>query len=170
MIGKILAEHWGWTEKLGGTQNATVHITTEVKDSKLQQLKKDIQACNTIAQVDVVIKEHGLSNIEGLPEHIKGLYEKGEIDKLNIGDVNKFALNQRYTDIANQVHGITGVMNAIDEYNDTLIENEDHTFKASDGTKKLNETGLCQSNSYLRKYLNEYVPNVPPNSHVSIGT
>lgn len=118
MIGKILAERWGWTEKLGGAQNAVVHITTEVENSKLIQLKKDIQDCNTTAQVDVVIKEHGLSNIKGLPEHIKGLYGKGEIDKLNIGDVNKFTINQRYNDIADQAHGFKGVKKAINSYNE----------------------------------------------------
>lgn len=152
MIGKILADHWGLTEKLDGTQNETINITTKVEDSKLQQLKKDIKKCNTTAQVDVVIKEHGLSNIEGLPEHIKGLYKKGEIDKLDIEDVNKFTVSQRYNDIADQAHGIIGVKKAIDEYKDSLIKYEDGTTRASEDTKKLCEA-ISQSSSSLGTYL-----------------
>lgn len=152
MIGKILADRWGWTKKLGGTENEIVHITTEVKDEKVKQLKKDIRDCNTTAQVDVVIKEHGLSNIKGLPEHIKEVYEKGEIDKLKTSDVNKFALNQRYNDIADQAHGIIGVKKAINEYNESLIRYEDNTTEASEGTTKLCGA-ISQSNSSLGKYL-----------------
>lgn len=127
MIGKILADRWGWTKKLGGTENEIVHITTEVKDEKVKQLKKDIRDCNTTAQVDVVIKEHGLSNIKGLPEHIKEVYEKGEIDKLKLSDVNKFTITQRYNDIADQAHGFTGVKKTIKEYKNT----EKYTYKTN---------------------------------------
>lgn len=145
MIGKILADHWGWTEKLGGTQNETINITTNVEDSKLKQLKKDIKNCNTTAQVDVVIKEHGLSNIKGLPEHIKGLYKNGKIDKLDIGDVNKFTVSQRYNDIADQAHGFTGVKTAIDEYNKGIKDGSVNTIKFSEV--------ISQSNSSLGAYL-----------------
>lgn len=152
MIGKILDDRWDWTEKIGGTKNETVKITTKVKFKELQQLKEAIRDCNTTAQVDVVIKEHGLSDIEGLPEHIKKLYEKGEIDNLETDDVNKFVNDQNYKNIANQAHGYKGVKAAIDEYNESIIKNQDGTTKASDGTKRLSEA-ILQGNSSLGKYL-----------------
>ena len=152
MIGKILDDRWDWTEKIGGTKNETVKITTKVKFKELQQLKEAIRDCNTTAQVDVVIKEHGLSDIEGLPEHIKKLYEKGEIDNLETDDVNKFVNDQNYKNIANQANGYKGVKAAIDEYNESLIKNQDGTTKASDGTKRLSEA-ILQGNSSLGKYL-----------------
>lgn len=145
MIGKILADRWGWTAKLGGVEKETVHITTKVEQGELDNLIRDIKKCNTTAQVDVVIKEHGLSNIKGLPEHIKEVYEKGEIDKLQLSDVNKFALNQRYRDIADQAHGFTGVNVAIKEYNDGIK-------KGTLDTTKFAET-ISQSNSSLGNYL-----------------
>ena len=141
MIGKILADRWGWTEKLGGTQ--TVKVATKVEKSEVIQLKKDIKDCNTTTQVDVVIKQHGLSDIKGLPEHIKELYENGKIKDLKISDVNKFAINQRYTDIANQAHGFTGVNAAIKEYNKLTDE----------GSKTKFAETISQSNSSLGKYL-----------------
>lgn len=153
MIGKTLADRLGWTEKLGGTKNDAVNITTKIERTELDDLILDIKKCNTTAQVDVAIKEHGLSDIEELPEHIKELYEKGDIDKLNTGEINKFITNQqKYKNIADQAHGFLGVKKAIDEYNAELIECDDGTTKASDGTRKLTKA-ISQSNSSLGKYL-----------------
>ncbi len=155
MIGKTLADRLGWTEKLGGTKNDAVNITTKIERTELDDLILDIKKCNTTAQVDVAIKEHGLSDIEELPEHIKKLYEKSDIDKLKTGNVNKFITNQQnYKNIADQAHGFLGVKKAIDEYNAELIECDDGTTKASDGTKKLTKA-ISQSNSSLGKYLTE---------------
>lgn len=148
MIGKILADLWGWTKALGGTENAVGNITTK----ELRQLKQGIKSCNTTAEVDVVINERGLSNVKGLPTHIKELYEKGKIKKLTSGDVNKFIIAQNNQNIANQAHGILGIRNAINAYNESLTKNEDGTRMASEGTNKLN-SAISQSNSSLGNYL-----------------
>ncbi len=152
MIGKILADRWSWTEKLGGTKNATVKITTEVAKEELDKLKQVIQDCNTTAQVDVVIKKHGLSDIEGLPEHIKELYEKGEIGKLKTGDINGFIQTQNYQNIADAAHGYSGVKQAIDAYNESLQTNTDGTVTATANTEEL-VTAIGSANSSLGKYL-----------------
>lgn len=104
-------------DKLGMAENVKIEPIIKINSTKIDELKEAIQKCNTTAQVDVIIKEHGLDNIEGLPEHIKELYEKGEINSLERSDVNNLINQHNYKTIANQAHGLSGVNNAIKEYN-----------------------------------------------------
>ncbi len=145
MIGTTLLDKFEVTDKLGGAQNKTINIATEIDNKELWQLKEAIQKCNTTAQVDIVIKEHGLDNIEGLPEHIKELYEKGEISNLKASNVNNLINQQNYKNIAQQAQGIKGVKQAIDFYNDGI---KNGTLNVED----FNDT-MTQSNSSLGKYL-----------------
>lgn len=116
-----------------------------MNDRELNKLKQNIQDCNTTAQVDVVIKEHGLSDIEGLPQHIKELYKKGEISNLKGSDVNNFINQQNYKNIAEQAHGFLGVKKAIDEYKKGLKETDFDIGKFIEAIK--------QSNSSLGEFL-----------------
>lgn len=144
MIGKIIADGTGFTKLLGGTINAeTVHITTEVNNKQLTKLKEDILKCNTTVEIDTVVKDQGLDKIEGLSAYLKELYSTGNLKNLNINDVNKFAINQRYNDIANQANGFKGVNAAIKEYN---------ALTDTASKSKLAET-INTTNTSLGKYL-----------------
>lgn len=146
LIGKIIADGTGLTKLLGGTTNAeTVHITTEVNDEQLMELNKEILKCNTTVEIDTVVKDQGLDKIEGLSAYLKELYSTGNLKNLSIDDVNKFAINQRYNDIANAAHGFKGVKQAIDEYNKGIEEGTLNTDKFV--------STISSSNTNLGKYL-----------------
>lgn len=143
MIGKTSLDKIEVTEKPSSTKNETFNIITKISDKELQQLKKNIQDCNTTAQVDVIIKEHGLDNIENLPEHIKELYKNGEINNLERTDVNNLINQQNYKTIADQAHGLSGVNKAINEYNKLSDKSSRSKFAEA----------MSQSNASLGDYL-----------------
>lgn len=145
MIGKILADRLGWTDKLGGTENAKIGTIDPKTHEDIEKLQNDIKKCNTTIEIDAVIKKHGLQEVENFSEHIKKLQAQGNIDKLDKNKVNNLIQTQNYKNIADQAHGFLGVKKAIDKYNNGIKD-------GSLNTEKFNET-ISQSNSSLGKYL-----------------
>lgn len=147
LIGKTILDSIGWTEKLGGVIQPKIEPILEIDNLKdFWLFKADIEALEKDpVQIDLYLKEHGLDKVKGLKDYILN-------NDIKQSSVNNLIQTQNYKNIADQAHGFLGVKKAIDEYNDSLIKNEDGTTKASDGTKKLSET-ISQSNSSLGKYL-----------------
>lgn len=162
LIGKNIADNIGLTEFLGGATYAeTVHITTKINKEQLTELYKEIRKCNTTVQIDTVVREQGLDKIAGLSEYLKELYSTGNLYKLNINGVNKFAISQRYVDIAEQAKGFTGVNTAINEYNNLTEESEKlkfaETIKASNSSLGQYLIGLKCGTASLKEYAGSLV-------------
>lgn len=160
MIGKIIADFSGLTEKLDGQKNGTfdkikpIKLDTEVNTDKWEKFKQEVKAADgdeikiKAAIDDSELKQ--LKNLDGLYDYAVNQSSAGK--DVDLGSVNNLIQNQNYKNIADQAHGILGVKKAIDAYNESLIKNEDGTTKASDGTKKLN-SAISQSNSSFGNYL-----------------
>ena len=137
-LGKALLDYIGVTEKLGGTKDYSLDITTKVDKTAFDALKAEIQACNTTVEIDTVIKEHKLENIEGLSEHIKELYKKGNLNQVTPDSINSFIQNQNYSNIADVAHGFNGVNTAIKEYNKVVLNSTQDTDKFINAISKSN--------------------------------
>lgn len=148
MIGKTLLDKSGITKFFGGEINVKdiKPLPIYVDDTSWENFKSEIDRLEKDpVQVDLYLKTHGLDKVEGLRDYILN-------NDIKQSSVNNLIQTQNYKNIADQAHGFLGVKKAIDEYNKSLIVNEDNTTTASDGTKELNKT-ISQSNSSLGKYL-----------------
>ena len=144
MIGKILLDKLEGIKKNSETGNPKIKPIIEVNDKKIKELRKKLQDCNSTVKIDTVIDESEFAKVEGLSAHIKELYEKGAINKLNAkNDVAPFVQNQYYTDIANQAHGFKGVNEAIQKYNKLT----------DDASKSKLVDTIAKSNASLGEYL-----------------
>ena len=160
MIGKIIADFSGLTEKWGGEKNGGFDEIKQIKTNigvnrtEWEKFKQEVKAADgdeikiKAAIDDSELKQ--LKNLDGLYDYAVNQSSAGK--DVDLGSVNNLIQTQNYKNIADQAHGILGVNKAIDAYNESLIKNEDGTTKASDGTKKLN-SAISQSNSSFGNYL-----------------
>ena len=140
MLGRIAADAWGWTEKLGGEKNQVVKIRTEVDDEEVDALQAEIAKLDgDEVRIRAVVDKSSLRDIDGLADYAVSQSKNGK--SISFEGVNQ--LNNDY--IAKQAHGFAGVNTAIEEYNRLKTES---TEKAN----KFAET-IGKSNANLEKYL-----------------
>lgn len=156
MIGKIIADWRGWTEKLGGEKNEKFDPIKEIKTSVSVQkdswdnFQAEVKAAegNEIkikAAIDDT-KLQQLKNLDGLYDYAVKQSQNGK--DVDLGDVNNLIQTQNYQNIASQAHGFSGVNNAIEEYKNSLKKCDDGTTEATANTQKFIDI-LSTSNSTL---------------------
>lgn len=149
MIGKIIADASGFTEKLGGKKNGKFEEIHEikVKDYEWEKFKQEVKVADgdeikiKAAIDDSELKQ--LKNLDGLYDYALNQSKAGK--DVDLGSVNNLIQTQNYKNIADQAHGYLGVKKAIKEYNDGI---KNGTLN----TEKFTET-ISQSNPSLGKYL-----------------
>lgn len=140
------------TKKLGGQRKDRFEelnpITKEVKIdwNEWKKFKQEVKAADgDTIKIKVAIDDSELQDLK----RIDGLYdyavEQSKLGKdVDLGSINALIQTQNYKNIAEQAHGILGVKQAIDKYNEG-IEKEDFD------TEKFIEA-ITSSNSALGKY------------------
>lgn len=140
MLGKIAADAWGWTEKLGGEKNQVVKIRTEVDKDEVKDLEKEIAKLDgDEVRIRAAVDKSSLRDIDGLADYAVSQSKNGK--SISFEGVNQ--LNNDY--IAKQAHGYAGVNAAIKEYNNLKKD-------SIDKANKFAET-IGKSNANLGKYL-----------------
>ena len=119
-IGKILADNWGITDKLGGTKNFTeVEKLATLSKDKIFELSNAIKnAKGDTIQLQKVLTETfedgKYSKVNGLEEYIK------KNDVLKRESINELITKQNYENIAKQSFSFQGINANIKEYNSLL--------------------------------------------------
>lgn len=151
MIGKIIADFSGLTEKWGGEKNGgfdeikPIKLDTEVNTDKWDKFKQEVKAANgDTVKIKAAIDNSELKqlkNLDGLYDY--AVKQSSAVKDVDLDSVNNLIQAQNYKNIANQAHGTLGVNAAIKEYN-----------KLTDAASKnkLAET-INSTNSSLGKYL-----------------
>ena len=119
MIGKILADNWGITDKLGGTKNFKEVEKLSTLDFKFKELENTIaNAKGDTIQLQKVLTETfedgKYSKVNGLEEYIK---KNKTLDK---DSINELITKQNYENIAKQSFSFQGINANIKEYNSLL--------------------------------------------------
>ena len=153
MIGKIIADFSGLTEKWGGEKNGGFDEIKQIKTNigvnrtEWEKFKQEVKAADgdeikiKAAIDDSELKQ--LKNLDGLYDYAVNQSSAGK--DVDLGSVNNLIQTQNYKTIADQAHGFLGVKKAIDKYNNGIKD-------GSLNTEKFNET-ISQSNSSLGNYL-----------------
>ena len=153
MIGKIIADFSGLTEKWGGEKNGGFDEIKQIKTNigvnrtEWEKFKQEVKAADgdeikiKAAIDDSELKQ--LKNLDGLYDYAVNQSSAGK--DVDLGSVNNLIQTQNYKTIADQAHGFLGVKKAIDSYNEGI---KNGTLDVA----KFNET-ISQSNSSLGKYL-----------------
>ena len=119
-IGKILADNWGITDKLGGTKNFTeVEKLATLSIDKIFELSNAIKnAKGDTIQLQKVLTETfedgKYSKVNGLEGYIK------KNDVLKRESINELITKQNYENIAKQSFSFQGINANIKEYNNLL--------------------------------------------------
>lgn len=119
-IGKILADNWGITDKLGGTKNFTeIEKLATLSKDKIFELSNAIKnAKGDTIQLQKVLTETfedgKYSKVNGLEEYIK------KNDVLKRESINELITKQNYENIAKQSFSFQGINANIKEYNSLL--------------------------------------------------
>lgn len=119
-IGKILADNWGITDKLGGTKNFTeVEKLATLSKDKIFELSNAIKnAKGDTIQLQKVLTETfedgKYLKVNGLEEYIK------KNDVLKRESINELITKQNYENIAKQSFSFQGINANIKEYNNLL--------------------------------------------------
>lgn len=149
LIGKIIADASGFTEKLGGEKNGKFEEIHEikVKDDGWKKFKQEVKAADgDEIKIKAAIDDSELKQLKKLDDLYNYAVNQSSAGKdVDLGSVNNLIQTQNYKNIADQAHGILGVKKAIDAYNEGI---ENGTLN----TDKYNET-ISQSNSSLGNYL-----------------
>ena len=116
MIGKIVLDKIGITNKLGGEIVKKVQIISDFpNETKFNHFKSEIDRLEKDpVQVDLYLKTHGLDKVEGLKDYILN-------NDIKQDSVNNLIQTQNYKNIADQAPGILGVKKALDSYNEGII-------------------------------------------------
>ncbi len=138
LIGKTIADISGITGKLGGTKNVLYTPVTLTNTENFNELKNAIQSCNTTVRIDTVLEEHGLQKVQNLSEHIKELYTNNKLNTLSNENINEFINQHNYNNLAQTSKGITGISNAITEYNKNIAGSEANARKFSQAVQSTN--------------------------------
>ncbi len=138
LIGKTIADITGITEKLGGTKNISYNPVKLHPSENFEDLNNALQSCNTTVRIDTVLEEHGLQKVQNLSEHIKELYTNNKLNTLSSDNINEFINQHNYNNLAQTSKGITGISNAITEYNKNIAGSETNARKFSQALQSTN--------------------------------
>ena len=128
-IGKILADNWGITDKLGGTKNFTeVEKLATLSIDKIFELSNAIKnAKGDTIQLQKVLTETfedgKYSKVNGLEGYIK------KNDVLKRESINELITKQNYENIAKQSFSFQGINANIKEYNNLLKSSTKEGFQ-----------------------------------------
>ena len=147
MIGRIIADASGLTEKLGSQRNGKFEEIHQIKveNTEWNKFQQDVKAAKgDTVRIKTAIDNTALKNLR----KVEGLYDyavKQSNGGKNVGlkQINNLIQTQNYKNIADQAHGFLGVNTAIKEYN-KLTDNASRS--------KFSE-GVSRSNASLGKYL-----------------
>ncbi len=144
MIGKIIADASGLTEKWGGQKKDKFKELVEIKmnNTEWDKFQQEVKAADgDTIKIKAAIDDSELKDLKRIDRLYNYAVEQSKEGKdVDLGDVNNMIQTQNQTNIANRAHGIKGVKAAIAEYNKILQENKDDTTQASKNTNKFVET------------------------------
>ena len=153
MIGKIIADVSGLTEKLGGQKNdkfeeiKQIKCKTEIDTTEWDKFQAEVKAADgDTIKIKAIIDDSKLSDLKKIDGLLDYAVEQSKAGKdIDLDSVNEFITKQNYQNIANQAHGFNGVRKAIKEYNKAVKDTSTDTQKFIDA--------IGQSNSKLGAYL-----------------
>lgn len=162
MIGKIIADASGLTDKWGGQKNEKykeIHkIDYKVDDSKWDKFQAEVKAADgDTIKIKTAIDDSELQQLKKLDRLYDYAVEQSKAGKdVDLGSVNKMIQTQNYKNIADQAHGFQGVNAAIKEYNtltDTASKNKlIETINGTNTSLGKYLTGLNGANAGLQGY------------------
>lgn len=135
LIGKIIADASGLTEKLGGEKKVKfdeikeIKLKTEVDTNRWDKFKQEVKATNgDEILIKAAIDKSGIEDLKKIDELYDYVLLQSKSGKdVDLGEVNSLIKEQNYKNIAGQAHGFTGVNAAIKEYKNT----EKYTYKTN---------------------------------------
>lgn len=124
MIGKIIADLSGLTEKLSGQKNdkfeniKQINLNTKVNTDEWKKFKQEVKAAKgDTVKIKTAIDNSAfkdLKKVEGLYDYAVSKSQSGQ--NVRLKDINNLIQTQNYKNIADQAHGFLGVKKAINEY------------------------------------------------------
>lgn len=129
MIGKIIADFSGLTEKLGGQKHKKIeqrNTIVEVNKTEWDKFQQEVKAADgdeikiKAAIDDSELKQ--LKNLDGLYDYAVERSNAGK--DVDLDSVNNLIQTQNYKNIADQAHGFTGVNKAINAYKESLVKSK----------------------------------------------
>lgn len=124
MLGKIIADYIGLTEKLGENKNQKykeiekIDVGVKVDETEWDKFQQEVKAADgDTIKIKAAIDDSELQQLKNLDGLYDYAVEQSKAGKdVDLGSVNKLIQTQNFNNIANQAHGFRGVNTAIKEY------------------------------------------------------
>lgn len=124
MIGKIIADFSGLTEKLDGKKNGKLKtikkIDTEIEVDKTEwnKFQHEVKAAKgDTVKIKTAIDNSAFKDLKEVEELYNYAVSKSQSGQnVRLKDINNLIQTQNYKNIADQAHGFLGVKKAINEY------------------------------------------------------